>query len=243
MDKSMKIFNAIALPFQVLMDIIYMLSHGILWVKGLTSLVFVVIGLVNMLYVMKKGYDGGGRFKYFMLTALVLCLIADVILNIWFIIGAAIFAVGHVFYFISYLCLDRFTWKDLIYGACIAVVAIILLLTYPFDFQGIFVVILAYAIIISFMVGKAISLFISGKCSRVARWLILVGSILFFLSDMALLFNIFGGMGIVADRICLWTYYPAQGLLGLSVYFAALSETKKTKETNETKTTIETKEE
>ena len=49
----------------------------------------------------------------------------------------------------------------------------------------------------------------------------MIGSILFFVSDLALLFNVFGNGGVIADNICLLTYYPAQGLLALAVYLAS----------------------
>lgn len=224
------IFNSIALPILLAVDILYMIFSG-LWLKGVTSSIFVIIGIVNLILVSREGKTLGGNFKYLMCTGLFVCFVADILLNIWFIIGAIVFAVGHVFYFVAYLQLSKFSLKDIICGLCIVVPSILVLILYPFDYQGLFPVIIVYAIIISFMVGKAISNAIFGNGSLISRLLIVIGSALFFISDLALLFSIFGGGGVPADNVCLLTYYPAQGILALAIYFACKNtETKKVEE-------------
>ena len=228
MNKKFLVFNSIAQPVLFIVDIIYMILGG-LWLKGVTSGIFVAIALVNLYLVNKEGKTIGGKFKMLMCIGLAVCCVADIILNIWFIFGALIFAIGHVFYFMSYVQLDKFTFKDLYCALAIAVPAVLVLVLYPFDYQGIFVVIVLYALIISCMVGKAISLMLFSSGSIVSRVVILVGSILFFVSDLALLFCNFGNGGVVADNICLLTYYPAQGLLALSVYLASKNTQVKTK--------------
>ena len=101
--------------------------------------------------------------------------------------GAIIFALGHVFYFFAYSQLVKFEWKDLIYGACILVPSVLVITLVPlFDFGGIVMqlVCIIYAVIISMMVGKAISNYIKVKSN--INLFILVGSILFFISDLML---------------------------------------------------------
>jgi uncharacterized membrane protein YhhN len=71
-----------------------------------------------------------------------------------------------------------------------------------------------YAIIISFMVGKTISNLLSEKNNT--NKIIVIGSILFFISDFMLMLDVFGNIQ-VASYLCLSTYYPAQFLLGFSV--------------------------
>ena len=217
MSERAKLFNYIALPILLIVDIVYMILSG-LWLKGVTSFIFVIIGVVNLLLAQKEG-SGKSNFKYLVCIGLFICFVADIILNIWFMIGAIIFAVGHIFYFVAYLTLCKFSWKDIVCGLCVAVPSVLVLVLYPFDYQGMFPVIVIYAMIISFMVGKAISLALFSEISKVSKTLILTGSILFFLSDLALLFCMFGNGGVVADNICLLTYYPGQGLLACSVYF------------------------
>ena len=233
MNKKVLIFNSIAQPILFIVDILYMVFGG-LWLKGVTSGIFVAIALVNLYLVNREGATIGGRFKIFMCIGLGICFLADILLNLVFIVGALVFAIGHVFYFLSYVELDKFTLKDIYCTLAIAVPSVLVLVLYPFDYQGIFIVIIFYALIISCMVGKAISLMLFSKCHLVSRIIIMVGSILFFVSDLALLFNVFGNGGVTADNICLLTYYPAQGLLALSVYLAS-RQTKTVAEKTETK--------
>ncbi len=220
MSKKVLVFNSIAQPILFTVAVLYMVFSG-LWLKGVTSAIFVIIALVNLYLVQQEGETIGGRFKLFMCIGLGVCFLADILLNIWFIVGALVFAIGHVFYFLAYNELGKTTLKDLFFALGVAIPSVIVLVLYPFDYQGLFVVIVFYALIISCMVGKSISLMFYGSGSRFSRIIIMVGSILFFVSDLALLFNVFGNGGVVADNICLLTYYPAQGLLALSVYLAS----------------------
>ena len=45
----------------------------------------------------------------------------------------------------------------------------------------------------------------------------MIGSFLFFFSDLMLLFNEFAGAPFITDILCLYTYYPAQILLAYSI--------------------------
>ena len=72
-----------------------------------------------------------------------------------------------------------------------------------------------YALIISFMLGKAISNVFSIKSNY--SLLIMIGSILFFISDVALLFYLFLNASEFANTICLITYFPAQCIIALSI--------------------------
>ena len=74
--------------------------------------------------------------------------------------------------------------------------------------------IIAYAVIISTMVGKSLTLF---KGNKIIATVVFVGSLMFFLSDMFLMFTIFGGMGRIGDVLCLAFYYPAEFVLASSI--------------------------
>ena len=76
------------------------------------------------------------------------------------------------------------------------------------------IVCLVYALIISLMVGKAV-----GNCIRTPSLLtvvILAGSILFFFSDLMLVFDWFADGGRISGLLCMGTYYPAECLLAIS---------------------------
>ena len=149
---------------------------------------------------------------------LVFAMLGDVILEIHFIAGAALFAIGHVFYFVAYTVDERFKPTDLIYTACILVPAILLITLAPcFDFGGVLmeVVCVVYATVISFMVGKAIANFVRVRDKK--HLIVMLGSILFFTSDLMLLFNVFTSLPYFG-ALCLATYYPAEILLAFSVF-------------------------
>ena len=216
MNKTCSILNIILIVAVLIGDVCYTILGG-LWIKGLTSLGFVLIGIVNLIYIFKL--DGANRkFCIIMLIGLIFAMLGDIVLNLFFIGGAILFAIGHVFYFIAYCVLQSFKLKDLIFGAVIFVPSALIILLVPiFDFGGILmqIVCIVYALIISFMVGKSISNIIVKK--SLINILLVIGSVLFFVSDFMLLLNVFGNVGEFADILCLATYYPAQCFLAYSL--------------------------
>ncbi len=227
-----KVFNLInlALIFLVLLgDSFYIavsvgalkLDGGSLWLKGLTSAMFVALGAVNLAYAILKR-KGNLRFCIVMLLGLVFGMAGDIVLNVHFIGGAVLFAIAHVFYFASYCTLLKFRWQDLLYGAAIFVPSVLLITLAPFfDFGGVLmeIVCVIYAIIISCMVGKSISNLV--KARTLLNVVLVVGSCLFFFSDLMLLLNVFASLPKVVDVLCLVTYYPAQCLLAYSIMIEA----------------------
>ncbi|MDE6597710.1 MAG: lysoplasmalogenase [Clostridia bacterium] len=203
-------------------DCLY-LQYDKLWMKSVTSALFVIIGVVNFIYLM---LFGNKRFKFpaLMLTGLTFAMLGDIVLEIEFIAGAALFAIGHVFYFVAYSMLQKIKWTDFIYAVCILVPAVLLITLAPvFDFDGIVmeIVCVVYAAVISCMVGKAVANLVRVKSKK--NIVIVLGSLLFMISDLALLFNVFSSMKY-AGAICLATYYPAEILLGLSIFLHANEE-------------------
>lgn len=214
--KKINIFNIIMSVLLVVADIVY-IYLGTLFTKTIASLLFVTIGFVNLIYLIKiKRIKSFSAYLLFM--GLCFTCLGDVFLEIEFIVGAILFAIGHVFYFVSYCKLSKFEWKDLIYSVLIFVPSLLIILFVPiFDFGGITLQILCcvYAFVISIMVGKAISNYIRVKTKL--NLIILIGSVLFFFSDFMLLFNVFSDLGRIFGILCLATYYPAENLLAYSV--------------------------
>ena len=214
------ILNAILVCAVLAGDVCYTMFGG-LWLKGLTSGFFVLLGIVNLIYlVLRKSKHV--KFGLIMLVALVFSMIGDIVLNLGetgFMIGAGIFAIGHIFYFISYGVLQKFKWTDLIASMVIFVPSCLVITLVPiFDFGGILMEIICviYALIISLMLGKAIANLIREK-----SWInliVVIGSFLFFFSDLMLLFSNFAEVSRIFDILCLATYYPAQCVLGCSLF-------------------------
>ena len=200
-------------------DLLY-LNFGGLWLKGLTSFGFFLQGAGN--HWMGRGMASREEqaFSRRMVWGLGLCFVADIIINLEFMSGAVIFALGHVLFLLAYRRLAPMGRQDLKIGQLIFAVSLCVLLGLPvLDFgSGLMkLVCILYALVISLMVGKAV-----GNHLRLEqrRTLVLaVGSVLFFLSDFMLLLDIFADAPRIAIWLCLLFYYPAQCLLAAAPAF------------------------
>ncbi len=218
------IFRNVILPLNmalilavILGDICYITLGG-LAIKATTSIFFVLLGIVNLTYVIITK-NKALHFPIIMTVGLCFAMFGDIFLNIEFIIGALLFAVGHVWYFIAYNFIQSFCLRDLIYGIAIFIPSVIFILCMPFfDFGGLLmqIIVIAYALIISFMVGKSLSNMVAQTTAQ--NILLAIGSLLFFFSDLMLLLNVFGNLSEVFDILCLATYYPAECILATAIF-------------------------
>lgn len=214
MKKLFMILNTIMMAFILIFDVLYMINGGLI-LKSIASIMFVLTGVINIRYCIKNKINL--KFPIWMIIALVFAMLGDILLNINFYVGTIIFAVSHVFYFVSYCMLQKFNKKDILYGFIIFIFAISIILFTPFlNFEAALMkrICCFYALIISLMVGKAISNVL--KQNNFTNIIIVIGSILFFVSDFMLLLNKFGNIS-GTNYLCLGTYYPAQFLLAFSI--------------------------
>ena len=195
--------------------------HGGLWLKGVTSLWFCALGTANLVYAHKIGMKKCG-ILYIMEAALVMGACADVLLGIEFMVGVALFALGHVIYMAAFFTMEKPRKKDLLFILPLAVFAIFCVTGTPFiQVEDPFMekMLLAYAVIISCMTGKALSnLQLSKKTSR---RIIAVAGVLFLFSDLMLAVDMFGVASRLTWVLCSYTYWPAQNLLAHSMYHIA----------------------
>lgn len=215
MKKNYIKMNIALLMIMLVFDIWYMFGGG-LFAKSIASTMFVTIGSINLYYCTKN--RNNLSFPKWMLVALVFAMIADILIVINFYSGVVLFATAHVFYFISYCKLQKINIRDLICGVIMSIISLFIIFNIPFiDFGSSLmqIVCCTYAVIISFMVGKAISNLLNNKNNT--NQIIVIGSILFFISDFMLMLDVFGNIP-VASYLCLGTYYPAQFLLGFSLF-------------------------
>ena len=218
MKKCAFFANLIFILMIMAFDAFYM-QYGGLWLKSVTSALFVAMGGLNLFFALKL-CKTNLKFCILLLTGLLFAMLGDIVLNVHFIGGAVLFAIGHVFFFVSYCFLNKINWKDLVCGFAIFVPSVLFITLAPiFDFGGVLmeIVCIIYAFVISFMVGKALSNLISKP--NILQILILIGSVLFFVSDLMLLLDQFANVPAFVDDICLITYYPAEILLALSILF------------------------
>lgn len=192
---------------------------GGLTLKGITASGFVALGLVNMLYALLE--DKRPRaFSLLMALGLTVCMAGDIALNLSFLPGCALFALGHVIYILSFGTLQKWSLRDLIPCAVMFLLSAVILHFGPhlnFGMPPMAVIVYGYALIISCMVGKAVSVFMQEK--SIARFILMLGSILFYFSDVMLLFWMFGRGGQLADTLCLYTYFPGQCVMAHAVYW------------------------
>lgn len=207
--------NVVMLLLISILDVCYMFKGGLMF-KSAASMMFVLTGLINLTYCVKNKVDL--KFPMWMMTAFIWAMLGDILLLFNFYYGAVAFALGHVFYFVAYCMLKKINRRDFICGISILGIALGAILFVPFlEFQVALMqgVCCLYALIISFMVGKAVSSWLREK--SILNAIILVGSVLFFISDLMLLLNKFGDVSW-ASYLCLGTYYPAQFLLAFSLF-------------------------
>ena len=215
MNKNYKLLNILFICAPLIGDIFYMIIGGLL-IKSINSLLFVTLGIINFINVFKQ--TSNKKFCLLMLIGLTFAMFGDILLEIEFVIGAALFAIGHIFYFLAYSALNKIMAKDFLISACIFIPSLLIILLVPiFDFGGTFMQIVCtiYALIISLMVGKSISNL--AKKKSLLNILIVIGSCLFFFSDFMLLFNVFANVHIIFVILCLASYYPAEILLAYSI--------------------------
>lgn len=187
--------------------------------KSTASLFFVLTGLCG--YIRSRE---NRRFARLMLIAFVFSMAGDVCLaieknqGIIFVLGVVCFATAHVFYSASFCSVCRVNRKDIIATIIIFAGSVVLLCVGNFDFHGLLPVLMGYAAVVSFMMIKALSLYRSREGDRRAVRLIMVGGVLFFLSDMVLLFWLFG-IGVPKEvQSFNWVlYFAAQGCLAAAI--------------------------
>lgn len=217
-DKKFFILNICLFICDMICLVCYNHIGGV-WLKGVTSSWFVMLGVVNLIYAQKKKLEKYS-FLIFMELALTSGMIADVLLGIWFITGVLVFALGHVFYLLAFYRIEKFSSDDIKKIIPIAIVSLFIVIGTPYvqvEDGFIKILLLGYAVVISCMLGKTVSNFYKDK--SISRILLLVGGILFWFSDVMLAGTLFGNGGKVMVLLCSYTYWPAQNILALSMYY------------------------
>ena len=193
-------------------------------VKTLTSILFLGTGIIAT----KESGNKASPYAKLMITGLILGLGGDVFLGLdyitplCFVIGLILFALGHVFYLIAFFRITKFNWYNLI-PTLIVMPTFFLLKSIPglLAFNGLFLAVAIYGFILTFMVGKSLSLQSWDKNKSRFVKLTITGSILFAVSDIILLFILFmpaaKSLANPLTVLNLSTYYMGQGLLALSL--------------------------
>ena len=218
MKKIFLTLNIILLAALLGCTYVYMEITGKLVMKGVTAGCFVALGLTNLVYAICTK-PRKPTFPIVLALGLCFAMAGDLLLGWNFIIGAGLFAVGHILYAAAMYTRQRFARLDAAMSLLFFLIAMLILTFGPgmsFPDALMRIVCYVYAVIISCMAGKAVSGFLREKTPTTT--LLALGSVLFFFSDVMLVLSWFAGAGRWADVCCLCTYFPGQGLLAHAVY-------------------------
>ena len=188
-----------------------------LGIKGLASAGFVLVGVINGCYChVKRGRIQ--KFPILIITGLFFSMCADVVLNLHFVSGVFLFAAAHVLYLGAYCSLFKLTKIDLIPMSFVALATVMFILLAPiwkFTVPFMKYVCIIYAIMISCMLGKAVSNFFRKRNATVL--ILATGSGMFYFSDLMLALNMFTDVDIFKSMTSLMTYYVAQCMIAVSI--------------------------
>ena len=220
MKKSQKILLAVNLLIVsaiLVLNYFYQSNGFDFTLKCVCSGLFALLGVINLIYALIMKADDQ-KFYIGMSAGLILAFLGDYLIGYDFIIGAATFALGHVCFVVAYCFMQKMQKLDYIVSGVLFLGCLIFLLFYPlltFEAPIFRIVCIVYALIISTMLGKAIGNFVREK--NAVNGTIAVASVLFFFSDLMLVFDWFIGLWSWTDHACMGTYYPALCLLALSM--------------------------
>lgn len=193
-------------------------TFGGLWLKGLTSAWFVALGGVN-LRAARRLPQRARQYYALIFAGLFFGMCADVLLGVAFFAGIGVFALGHVLYLAAFYTLEKPHMRDVWIIVPLAAVSMFVVVGTPWitiEDPLLKNLLMGYAVIIAGMLGKAVSNLL-GRPTR-ARWLIAIGCVLFWFSDLMLAIDMFGQSSRLTWILCSYTYWPAQNLLAHSMY-------------------------
>lgn len=194
-------------------------AAGAILLKALASLFFVLAGTCGY-----RKYKDKRFFSKPVLIALICSMAGDVLLaldkneGILFVLGVASFAAAHVLFSVAFCRVYAVEKKDIVWTVVVFVLLVPLLLFGNFNFHGLLPVLLGYGAVISFMMVKALSFRKCPETGKKVSILIMSGGVLFLLSDVVLLFWLFGvGMPEGVQWVNWILYYAAQGCLSAAL--------------------------
>lgn len=211
--------EGLSLAFCIALIIAHLCGQGLLAVilKAAASLCFLTAGA----YGFAKRRDSSSAK---MLGAFAASAVGDVLLaldkeeGILFVIGVASFAAAHVMFLLVFCGISTIRISDVIATVVVVAGFMPLLIFGDFDYHGLFPIIVGYTVIVSFMMIKALSLGRVRKGKEKAVYLVMAGGVCFLLSDVLLLFCLFGSSTPIWVQPANWIiYYIAQICLSYAI--------------------------
>lgn len=187
-------------------------------VKPISTFLVIVLAMLSFWL---PTYDW--TFSILVVLGLLFCLGGDVALMFQdnpkaFRIGLALFLLGHIVYSIDFYTFGVFSSWD--------VLTTLVLLIFGFGFYRLMrpnlgsmkIPVILYMVIISIMVNRALGLLLNPSVSHTQGLFVVLGALLFFVSDVVLAANRFWKPWRY-HRISLAFYYAGQLLIALSTHY------------------------
>ncbi len=183
--------------------------------KCLSSLLFVATAVSSY-----KKNSSNTSFFVLMLFGLVFSLGGDVSLAFdIFILGVASFGIGHIMYSVGYCKMTKISLRDILIFLAISIPTLLTISFGKFEFNGMEIPVTLYAVIISLMVSKSLSMLKFYSSSKKSVLLMISGSVLFLISDWILLFDYFypnASQVLILGPMNSVLYFTGQGLIALN---------------------------
>lgn len=189
--------------------------------KCLASTCFVLLGIANLIYVIQCK-STHRRVAILMVIGIIFAMGGDICINFNFILGAIVFALGHIFYLITYCTIEKIKkWDFALMLLIFSAIASFLFLTPIFNFgdQTMHIIIAVYCVIISSMTAKSMTNAYAIRTK--SNLLFACGSIMFFFSDIMLVLNLFANTSQITYILCHSIYFPGQWILAHAIYHLA----------------------
>ncbi len=135
----------------------------------------------------------------------------------FFLIGLVLFLLGHISYGITFTILSGFIIWDLVSAAGLGFLFILLFSMFRSGSGDMLKSVIAYMLIISFMMNRAVSTAFSDSFTTAQIFCIIAGSALFYISDVILAWNRFY-KPFKYHRFSLLFYYSGQFLIISSLF-------------------------
>lgn len=187
--------------------------------KGLASLCFVGIGLIN---------SNGSSLANLIVVGLIFGFVADILLNLRhvfkekgkliFLVGILIFLIGHIIYLVAVIPLNKNILLCVISSIIITTLLMMWIFTKITAEKAFKIFGIVYIGAIVFLNVVAISNMISSPSNFTK--IFALGAVLFLISDIVLILNTFGSESKFSLRVTnISLYYIGQILIGLSLFF------------------------
>ena len=188
---------------------------GVYISKPIATLLVIITALLSLTIP-----ETTSKYTILIVVGLIFCYGGDIALMFMeskkaFLIGLVLFLLGHVVYAITFLMYGGMS-GEIIWISLILLILTVLFYMYLYPGLGKMKVPVAfYVLIISAMVTFAVATLFSGTVPKTTAWLITLGSISFFLSDVVVAINRFR-IPLKYDRLSLIAYYLGQLLIAIS---------------------------